>query len=91
MNASLLNQMSCIDLYLIEKVYLANYFLYSLRKHKWIEIQLRKGNFNPMFSTTSATKSQNDVYFKSSRGNISAILTAEIIIIQSTKSKPYVY
>ena len=32
-------------------------FLYSLRKHKWIETQLWKGNFNPMFSTTSATSS----------------------------------
>ena len=30
-------------------------FLYSLRKQKWIETQLWKVNFNPMFSTTSAT------------------------------------
>ena len=30
-------------------------FLYSLRKHKWIETQLWKGNFNPIFTTTSAT------------------------------------
>ena len=48
--ASLLNLMSCIDLYLIEK-FILQLFLYLLRKHKWIW----KGNFNPMFSTTSAT------------------------------------
>ena len=30
-----------IDLYLIEKVYPAKNFLYSLRKHKWIETHLK--------------------------------------------------
>ena len=32
-----------------------NFFLYSLRKHKWIETQIWKRDFNHVFSTTSAT------------------------------------
>ena len=30
-------------------------YLHSLRKHKWIKTQVWKVNFNPLFSTTSAT------------------------------------
>ena len=54
-------------------------FLYSLPKHKWIETQLWRRNFNPMFSITHATSyppialwrrmfwqwTTNDVYFQS--------------------------
>ena len=47
-NVSLLNLpvMFYIDLYLIEKVYSAKFFLYECLKHKWIETHLWKGNFN---------------------------------------------
>ena len=83
MNASLLNQMSCIDLYLIEKVYLANFFLYSLRKHKWIEIQLsiqcfrrrpQQVSLRPLHCDAAWCEIGKDIYFQFWRiGNISAI------------------
>ena len=39
----------------IKKVNPTILFLYLLRKHKWIETQLLKGSFNPVFSTVSLT------------------------------------
>ena len=50
-HASLLNLISCIDLYLIEKVYLAKCFsIYCVNTSDF------EHNFNPMFSTTSAKR-----------------------------------
>ena len=34
---------------------IVSFNFFSLRKHKWIETLIWIGNFNPMFSTTSAT------------------------------------
>ena len=46
-------------------------FLYSLRKQRWIETQLWKGNFNPMFLTTSATMS-----------HVTYIVTSQVFVNQ---------
>ena len=47
--------MSCIDLYIIEKVYPAKFFSIHCVNTGGLKLNFEKGNSHPMFSTTSAT------------------------------------
>ena len=53
-NASFFNLMSCIDLYIIEKVYSATFFSIHCVNTGGLKLNFEKGKFNPMFSMTSA-------------------------------------